>query len=617
MTFRYDINGLRAIAVIAVVLFHYEPDLLPGGFAGVDVFFVISGFLMTGIIFRGVEQNSFSVLRFYIARANRIIPALAVVCLAITVWGYFFLTPWDYKTVGRDIATSMFFVSNIMFSFRRGYFDSEDNFLLHTWSLSAEWQFYILFPAILVLMRRFMSVKAMKACVLVGTAAGYVFCVAATYKWTASSYFLLPMRAWEMMAGGVAFLYPINLQSKVKHLVEKTGIVLILASYIFISKDNYWPGYLAVIPVLGAFLVIQAQNDSIFTNNIVFQKLGSWSYSIYLWHWPILLLFSYYFIDEKYEILGALLSVLIAYLSYRFVESRRIRRVDESVLKPLLKYSLILIVFGFFGTAIFKTKGFAQREDLTANSLIRGGTMDDYQEHEGVSLLNSEIEYDYVLIGDSNADHYVRGILHKGTKVKLSWYSDCLSFPHSISTRQGVYVSWKENCRNNFRIGLNESKPIIIAQRWRRAGKGSLECVDEGCNLIGEYDADLRTQLNDLFRAYSDSKSVYLVGELPKPVDNQIMKCLKTSKYFGVDLDCKVTDKLQDDIRAMNRALRAVASEFSNVTFIDPTKYICSNGRCKYSFNGNSIFMTDGTHLSGYGAEVIWSDIIDEIKQYN
>jgi peptidoglycan/LPS O-acetylase OafA/YrhL len=146
LQFRKDLNGLRAIAVVAVVLFHFNASWMPGGFAGVDVFFVISGFLMTGIIFRGIEQKNFSILRFYVARANRIIPALAVLCLFLLVFGWFYLTPLDYKALGKHAAGSMGFLSNFMYMRESGYFDaaSREKWLLHTWSLSVEWQFYII-----------------------------------------------------------------------------------------------------------------------------------------------------------------------------------------------------------------------------------------------------------------------------------------------------------------------------------------------------------------------------------------------------------------------------------------------------------------------------------------
>jgi peptidoglycan/LPS O-acetylase OafA/YrhL len=219
--FREDINGLRAIAVIAVVLFHFNPSWMPGGFAGVDVFFVISGFLMTGIIFKGIEQENFSILKFYVARANRIIPALAVLCLILLVFGWFYLTPIDYKALGKHAGSSIRFLSNITYWRESGYFDSasHEKWLLHTWSLSAEWQFYIIYPLIIVIMRKFMSVKVMRATFLLGTTLGFIFCIFVTYKWPNAAYYLLPTRAWEMMIGGIAYLYPFTMQQKNKKLL--------------------------------------------------------------------------------------------------------------------------------------------------------------------------------------------------------------------------------------------------------------------------------------------------------------------------------------------------------------------------------------------------------------
>jgi peptidoglycan/LPS O-acetylase OafA/YrhL len=216
MQFRKDINGLRAIAVIAVVLYHFNASWMPGGFAGVDVFFVISGFLMTGIIFKGLEQKSFSILKFYVARANRIVPALAVLCLALLVFGWLYLTPLDYRALGKHVGSSMGFLSNFTYWLEAGYFDAASNekWLLHTWSLSAEWQFYIIYPLILVAMRKFMSVNVMKKTVLLGTVLGFMLCVIITYEWPNSAYYLLHTRAWEMMMGGVAYLYPIAVKEE-------------------------------------------------------------------------------------------------------------------------------------------------------------------------------------------------------------------------------------------------------------------------------------------------------------------------------------------------------------------------------------------------------------------
>ena len=361
MQFRKDLNGLRAIAVIAVVLFHFNASWMPGGFAGVDVFFVISGFLMTGIIFRGLEQENFSILKFYVARANRIIPALALLCLVLLIFGWFYLTPLDYLALGKHVGSSLGFISNIVFWKESGYFDatSHEKWLLHTWSLSAEWQFYIIYPILLVILRRFMSLNAMKATVLLGTVIGFIFCVIVTYKRPDAAYYLLPTRAWEMMIGGVAYLYPLTLQDKRKKLLEWVGVTLIISSYFLISKENPWPGYLAIFPVLGSFLIIQAQrNDSLITSNAIFQKLGAWSYSIYLWHWPVVVAIYYFSLNEIYIYLGIALSVLLGFLSNKHIEKIKFKNDFGSLFaylkcKPL--YTALIV--GVIGRVIFINGG--------------------------------------------------------------------------------------------------------------------------------------------------------------------------------------------------------------------------------------------------------------------
>ncbi|MFS1936404.1 acyltransferase family protein [Vibrio splendidus] len=174
------------------------------------MFFVISGFLMTSIIFRGLEDDNFKLFKFYVARANRIIPALAVLCLVLLVFGWFYLTPVDYRALGKHVASSMGFLSNVIYWRESGYFDaaSHEKWLLHTWSLSVEWQFYILYPIVLVALKKFLSLENLKRLIVIGTISGFVFSVIATMKWPNPAYYLLPTRAWEMMMGGVAFLYP-------------------------------------------------------------------------------------------------------------------------------------------------------------------------------------------------------------------------------------------------------------------------------------------------------------------------------------------------------------------------------------------------------------------------
>lgn len=342
-----------------MLLFHFQPSWLPGGFAGVDVFFVISGYLMTGIIVSGLQQQSFSLIRFYIARANRIVPALAVLCLTLLLFGYFYMTPWEYRALGKHTGASMGFVSNIVYWMEAGYFDaaSKEKWLIHTWSLSVEWQFYLLYPLMLMVIAKIASVNAIRLTLVVATVAAMLLSIVSTELWPSASYFLLSARAWELMLGGIAFLYPMQLSSGYKRALEGCGVLLIAVSYLLFSAENAWPGYLALVPVLGSFFIIQAQRENSFlTNNIVFQKIGASSYSIYLWHWPIAVL-GYSFDLPYWLAIGGTLSVVLGWLSYKYIESLHFAKRSKLSELPKVIPVYMTIVTAILGAWVFISHG--------------------------------------------------------------------------------------------------------------------------------------------------------------------------------------------------------------------------------------------------------------------
>lgn len=208
MEFRKDINGLRAIAVLSVLCYHFGLPGFTGGFVGVDVFFVISGFLMTGIIVTGLEKGDFSVWSFYAARVRRIVPALMALCITLLVLGWFWLSPADYTAFGKHAANALIFNSNFKFKREAGYFDSfsQDKWLLHTWSLSLEWQFYLLLPILLLVLWRWRSRRVLYVALGLLAALSLAVSIIATPSHAAFSFFLLPARAWELLAGSLAFI---------------------------------------------------------------------------------------------------------------------------------------------------------------------------------------------------------------------------------------------------------------------------------------------------------------------------------------------------------------------------------------------------------------------------
>lgn len=359
MLFRKDINGLRAMAIIAVLLFHFDANLLPGGFAGVDVFFVISGYLMTSIIFNGIEQNRFTLSSFYSSRTKRILPPLAILCISLLIFGWINFSASDYRDLAKHAASSIAFVSNFIYANETGYFTASvtEKWLLHTWSLSLEWQFYMLYPLLILGLKKRFSVDAIKLWLVSLTLASFMFGLYMSSHLPEKAFFHLPFRAWELLFGGLLFLYPLKLSPQLSKPVEVSGMVMILLSYLFISSNNAWPSYLTLLPVFGASMIIIAnRQESLFTNNLIMQKLGSSSYSIYLWHWPVCIYLYQmgYMQNSGVVLMGILASLILGWLSYKLIEQGKITRyLPTQLLTPKWLFTITLVA----GIAIYQLHG--------------------------------------------------------------------------------------------------------------------------------------------------------------------------------------------------------------------------------------------------------------------
>lgn len=634
MQFRNDINGLRAIAVIAVVLFHFNASWMPGGFAGVDVFFVISGFLMTGIIFRGIEQENFSILKFYVARANRIIPALAFLCLVLLVFGWLYLIPLDYSALGKHVGSSMGFLSNIIYWRESGYFDaaSQEKWLLHTWSLSVEWQFYIIYPLVLVAMRKFMSLKAMKATILVGTVLGFIFCVVATYKFPNPAYYLLPTRAWEMMIGGVAYLYPLKLEENRKKVFEWVGLTLISLSYIYISKENLWPGYLALIPVLGVFLLIQAQrNDSFVTGNIIFQSLGKWSYSIYLWHWPLVVAIYYFSLNEQFIYFGIILSIILGFISNKYIESIKFRS-DFNGLYSYLGSKLLFLVFvvGFLGGATFVFRGFEFHYPesvlvATKESLNKNPRRDECHVGSGnvPECIYGNGDLGAIVIGDSHAQSIIRSVEKSlENKKVLDWtMSGCRTIEGIFNIKKGII---DRSCGDFVSYAINEIKkypniPIIVDNRYMVMIFGPNEpdlkyrtlkpeeFVPEVKGSISrnrEYINAMNNAFSNTLCSLSKNNPLFLLEQTPElkyNVPNTMAKeILKGNKNFRVKIPVEEYEKRNALFYKLTESIKSKC----DVNIISVKDNFCDGSYCYGDINGRPVYFDDD-HLSEYGASLL------------
>jgi peptidoglycan/LPS O-acetylase OafA/YrhL len=648
MQFRKDINGLRALALIPIVLYHYNASWIPGGIAAVDVLFVISGFLMTGIIFKGFEKGDFSILSFYVARANRVVPAMAVLCLVILAFGWFYLTPMDYKVLGKHVGSSIGFLSNIIYWTEAGYFDpaSHEKWLLHTWTLSVEWQFYMIYPLVLVAMKKCLSLKTIKVSIVFAAIFGYVFCVIASYKWPDAAYYMLPTRVWEMLLGGIAYLYPLKLQEENKKPLQWFGLALIIGAYALVSKENPWPGYLAIFPVLGVFFVIQAQrNDGLIARSIVFQRLGDWSYSIYLWHWPLVVAIHYFSLSESFVYIFIGLSVFIGYLSNKYIEKLKFRSKFDNIFGYLNCNALyVTLVVAILGSAVFLNSGFEQRnpEAALAQAVkraehyeycfanVRGKKTNEYCVFHADGTYDRDItaNVDVIVLGDSHASVTVTSLLESmrrnNIKGDLLFYGHpaCLplsgkiddvymnaNYAESCSFRNRGIIALIENVKNNktkivlvnrlpvFFYGMNEvgaDKPLQNIHFMSESRD-----IEENKSLVMNSYKKLIDEIKNIAEIYILLPVPEQKVHVPNVFSREIMLHGNTSRS-GISLT-----SYMDRNSFIFKELQGI----KGIHLIDPTVKMCDAISCLALQDNKSLYY-DEDHLSVFGAHYI-SSIFD------
>lgn len=393
LSYRPDIDGLRAFAIISVVLYHAFPAYMRGGFIGVDIFFVISGYLISSIIFKGLESGNFSFLDFYKRRVNRIFPALIIVLLACYAVGWFTLMAAEFKFLGKHVLGGIGFIQNLVLYKESGYFDtsSELKILLHLWSLGVEEQFYILFPlAAWVLWRRRVLVLPILICMaLISFGAGL-------YKLSVSpsaAFYMPQYRFWEILSGSLLAYFSVFGKSvtgtakgslRFGNFLSVLGLVFLLASVVLIDKYKAFPGFWALMPVCGAVLMILAGPQAWLNSRLLASKplvwIGLISYPLYLWHWPVITFIRIIGGDELNLVSGVFAvsaSILLAYVTYRFLELP-LRKISPRVPKAsvLLAIGAALVVLG--GVTYVKN-GFIDRFGLPSSLKEREGFAQYYE----------------------------------------------------------------------------------------------------------------------------------------------------------------------------------------------------------------------------------------------
>ena len=407
-TYRSDIDGLRAVAVLAVLAFHALPQVLPGGFVGVDIFFVISGYLISSILYSNLANQQFSLLDFYSRRIRRIFPALITVFIASFVMAWYFFYADEFINLGRHMISSAAFIQNWMLASESGYFDTSAEIkpFLHLWSLGVEEQFYIIWPLLLWGAWK-LGLNLLKLTII---------CLAASFTWniyelyfaqSTIAFYLPQVRFWELLIGAVlAYIHlnPASSQISSRYISalrlsnENTrsiaGAALLLLSFFLINSQKVFPGFWAILPTLGAVLLISAGPNAILNRSVLSNPLAIWfgkiSYPLYLWHWVLLvylrILEPDLFAKLKFRLLALALAVLLSWLTYRFIE----KPLRFGAYGKSKTWFLIAAMLGFIllGREIQNQSGMGYR--FTASVAYLGGDFqtqmrqkleDDYQQN--------------------------------------------------------------------------------------------------------------------------------------------------------------------------------------------------------------------------------------------
>src|SRR5215472_1058927 len=384
MRYRREIDGLRALAVIPVMLFHAGFKTFSGGFVGVDVFFVISGYLITSIIVTDLQKDTFSLIGFYERRARRILPALFLVIAVSVPFAWIFLSRQDLSTFSRSLAAVSVFLSNFFFWRDGGYFNtaSELKPLLHTWSLAVEEQFYLLFPLFLILAWRFCRRWIVVLLATIGLTSLLAAQWAAYHK-PKACFFLLPTRAWELAIGAVIALYlagdrRVAVSPKARQALGFGGLLLILVSVFMFNSDTPFPSIYALLPTLGTALIILVGTANTWAGTLLGGRIpvgiGLISYSVYLWHQPMLA-FARHAVSEPSALLRGILCVMafvLAFLSWRLVEQpfrERKRFSRAAVFRFSAIGSAVLLSIGLVSARAFDTNSNHGDEMVLATTL--------------------------------------------------------------------------------------------------------------------------------------------------------------------------------------------------------------------------------------------------------
>lgn len=653
--YRADIDGLRALAVLAVVVYHFMPEMLPGGFIGVDIFFVISGYLISGLLIQAFEQRTFSLVIFYQRRIRRIFPALLLVLVFAMVVGWLLLFPFEYRNLAKHVAASAGFLQNFALLDDTGYFDTQaiQKPLLHLWSLAVEEQFYIFWPLILwATMRLRWRLSRVIGVIML---ASFIVNLSGLWLQHPAAIFYSPAsRAWELMAGAwVAAAQHQNATWLARHtnIQSFLGSVLVFLGFLVIRPNMGFPGVWGMLPVAGSMLLINAGQTSYVNQRLLSVRPAVWlgliSYPLYLWHWVfwsmLMVLFGNFDPWIKHSIKAAVIvaSILCAWATYRYLECY-VRRHTNG--RHALMLVVLATVVGVSGLAVYRSNGAVYRPghlyvDGThkyLNSIKRsqqaGECSRPFDSPEWPAHWNC-------VIGDPNANTWV-GVLgdshaismfpaldkygeENGVKIVYAGQNSCLGLLDAVSeSRTNTHENACMLAVNKMAVKAKNqgAAAIVLVQRWSSYAVGGLtrpdetgpvriaKLVDHGIvrmNVTGS--TALETALNKTLAYYQSLAIPVLLLEDNPQQEKPVYQAQARLRFLGnigeINENAVTYVTHRKDQHKINKLIETIAASYpsSSVLNTDPALCIRDMNTCPWVMDGKSLYYNDD-HLSVAGA---------------
>ncbi len=633
MQYRAEIDGLRALAVIPVILFHAGFKLFSGGFVGVDVFFVISGYLITTILIEDIENKRFNIVNFYERRARRILPALFLVMLFCILFAWMWMVPSQMKDFSLSLVGVSLFISNVLFWSKNGYFEAaaEEKPLLHTWSLAIEQQYYVLFPIFLILVWRFGKSKVFWM-IVVMAAISLLISEWGYRNMPTANFYLAPTRAWELLGGSIAaFIVDKNGVQK-NNFLALLGLLAIIYSIFVYDQSTPFPSIYTLVPVLGVVLIVlYAEKETIVAKILsrkIFVGIGLISYSAYLWHWPIFSFAKLVWLDVKGVIAAALVLIIfpVAYMSWRYIEKpfRNQNKFDGRKIYYISFFGIfIFLVFGFVG---YTTDGIESRKKWTEHYFLTLGRKEIFNNNcvnrytnlakFSTCRMSNDKPPTIALIGDSHSQSLYEALSARyknETIINFGRYS-CLPFVNSKHLASENCTSYQTET-DIFLKSNPQIHTVILAGYWGYLASGGFYLNGNGFRIHKEISTTdeasfIKNASTFLKLLKTNVQNVILLEDWPD-LDFSPVRCDDLGVFRFVQSKCFMSyENFLPRQKNVSNVITNLIQLHLDVKYVSVVDLFCDQERC-FSMSERGTLYRDGDHVSRLGAELIVNKILN------